>query len=352
MKKIIVGIFIVLVCGLGVYWWGRSTPLAKAQRSMDRGEPGECVEILVRALNDDAWPPKKEEAMRELLAKGYWSKGAMDSAEQSMRTLLEKFPHNFFSTMGLGVLNLLRDRGTFGVDYLEEAKQLDPKDIRPYLILGQYYSGVRDHQKAAANISAGLNQFPNNERLAELSGDLLFNQGRYQEALAIYRPLLSDSPMDRDLNLKIARSFLYSGDLKEASKIISSLRPSSGTDEDIELLLAQVYYQQGQRKKSGEIAERLYKEDNRRLNSGMIWAISLAEAERLDDADNLLSTIGEKLLPLGGGYSAPVAGQTFYDLERLASLRAVTKSQQIFYLRARANRSGVFEPLFRGWAVS
>lgn len=336
MKKFIFGVIVVLVSCLGVYWWGPSSPLAKAQRSMDRGEPGESVEILVRALNDDTWPPKKEEAMRELLAKSYWNKGSMDSAELCMRTLLNKFPGNFYATMGLGVLNLLRDRGTFGLDYLEEAKRLDPKDIRPYLILGQYYSGTRDYKRASANIASGLSQFPDNERLAELSGDLLFNQGRYHEALGIYKSLLVNSPVDRNLNLKIARSYLYSGELQEASTIIDSLRPSSGTDEDIELLLARVLFLQGQRKKSGEIAEHLYREDQRRLNSGISWAISIAEAERLTDADKLLSTIGEMLLPLGGGYSTPVAGQTFYDLERLDSLRAASKSQQISYFRARA----------------
>lgn len=341
MKRFLVAIFIVLMAWLSIYWWGRSAPLTKAQRAIDHGDPGEAVEILIEALDNGSLSLEKEEAMRELLAKSYWNKGAIDSSEQCLRTLIEKFPQNFYASLGLGVLNLLRDRATFGVAYLEEAKRLDPKDIRPYLILGQYYSGIRDYQKATENISTGLGQFPNNERLAELSGDLLFNQGRYHEAMVIYQPLHLSSPVDRDLRVKIARCLLFSGEIQKASEILNDLRPSSGTDENIELLLARILFQQGQRKKSAEIAERLYREDNRRLTSGISWANSLAEDENFGEAEKVLTTIGETLLPLGGDFSTPVGGQTFYDLERLENVRAVSKYQRIAYYQARATLAGI-----------
>lgn len=330
------GLFIIVLFGLGVWWWSRSTPWDKAQRALDRGEPGEAVEVLVQALESKFWSPEKEEAMRELLAKGYWLNGNMDSAEQALRDLREKFPNNFQAAVGLGSLNIIRDRGAFGVEYLEDAKRLDPNDIRPYLILGQYFSDIRDYRKAESNLASGFIRFPNDERLILLAGDLLFNQGRYQEALAKYQPLIASTPVDRDLRIKIARAFFYSGELEKASEIFTVLRPAQGTDELIETYLAKILFLQGHRQESHGILERLYREDNRRIGAGIEWAVSLAVRNQTETAEKLLMTIGERLLPLGGGVITPVVGVSFNDLERIQAFRAAAKTQNILYLRARA----------------
>lgn len=330
------GLIIVVFAAMGVWWWSRSSPWDKAQRAIDRGEPGEAVEILVDALESKSWPPQKEEAMRELLAKGYWNKGVMDSAEGAYRELRDKFPKNFQAAMGLGALNIIRDRGSFGVEYLEDAKRLDPKDVRPYLLLGNYFADIRDYPQAQLNLANGLVRFPNDDRLAMLAGDLLFNQGRYQEALAKYQPLFSSTPADRNLRIKIAKAFLFSGDLEKASEIFSSLRPSSGTDEIIESYLAQILFLQGRRRESSAVFERLYREDNQRVGSGLAWALSLAKENQLEEAEKIMGTIGEKLLPLGGGVAMPVVGVSFNDLERIQSLRMAAKNQNILYLQTKA----------------
>ena len=88
MKRFLVAIFIVLMAWLSIYWWGRSAPLTKAQRAIDHGDPGEAVEILIEALDNGSLSLEKEEAMRELLAKSYWNKGAIDSSEQCLRLSL------------------------------------------------------------------------------------------------------------------------------------------------------------------------------------------------------------------------------------------------------------------------
>jgi tetratricopeptide (TPR) repeat protein len=328
-------LFVIVLSGLCVWWWSRSAPWDKAQRAINRGEPGKAVEVLVQALESKSWSPEKEEAMRELLARGYWLNGAIESADQALRDLREKFPTNFQAAVGLGTLNIIQDRGAFGVEYLEEAKRLDPKDIRPYLILGRYFSDIRDYRKAELNLANGFVRFPNDERLILLDGDLLFNQGRYQEALAKYQPLIAASPVDRDIRIKIALSFLYSGELEKALEIFTALRPASGTDENIESYLAKILFLQGHRQESNGIPERLYREDNRRIGAGLDWAVSLALRGQTEEAEKLLTTIGESLLPLGGGGITPIVGVSFNDLERIQSYRALAKSQNILYLRSR-----------------
>lgn len=330
------GFFVIVFLGLGIWWWSRSTPWNNAQRAMDRGDPGEAVELLVQALESKSWAPKREETMREILAKGYWNKGATESAEQALRELRDKFPNNFQAALGLGALNLIRDRGAFGVEYLEDAKRLDPKDIRPYLILGQYYADIREYRKAEQNLVSGFIHFPNDGRLVMLAGDLLFNQGRYQEALAKYQPLFAATPIDRDLQKKIARSLFSSGELEKAAEIFTALRPPSGTDEIVESFLAKILFFQGRRGESYAIFERLYREDNRRIGAGIEWAVSLAMQNQMEKAEKILTTIGENLLPLGGGVTTPVVGVSFNDLERIQVFRAAAKSQNVLYFRARS----------------
>jgi tetratricopeptide (TPR) repeat protein len=328
-------LFIVLFC-LGVWWWSRSTPWSTAQRALNQGEPGKAVEVLVKALESKTWPREKEESMMELLVMGYWRKSAIDSAEAAMRNLREKYPGNFYATLSLGTLNLLQGRGAFAADYLEEAKLLDTKDIRPYLLLAHYYVYVRDFKKAEKNLVSGLVRFPYHEKLEELLGDLLFAEGRFQAALDKYQPLLASTPLDRQLRLKVAKVFFHSGDVKKVSEILSSLPVDSETDYELELFKSNALFQEGRRKEAASILERLYREANGRRIAGMEWAIALAKDGRLQEAERLLGEIGESIPPLDGGFSNPVAGQTIDDIERLQLVRRAAKIENLNYLRARA----------------
>ncbi|MBK8574535.1 MAG: tetratricopeptide repeat protein [Elusimicrobia bacterium] len=336
MKKKTLGLFVIIISCLSVWWWSRSTPWSRAQRALDHGEPGKAVELLVSSLEAKSWPPEKEEPIMELLARSYAGKGAIDSAEQAMRNLREKYPENFYATMGLGVISLLRDRGAFGEQYLEEAKVLDSKDIRPYLLLVRYYSYIREFKKAENNLSSGLIRFPDDDRLKELLGDLFALQGRYQDALDKYQPLLVSNPADRNLRQKVARTFFYSGDMGKVSVILNALQRGAESDYSLDIFWAEVLSEQGRRKESAAILERLYRESTGRRIAGMKWAIALAKDEKLEEAEKLLATIGESIPPLGGGYSTPVAGQTLDDLERLQDIRESARQENIFYLNTRA----------------
>ncbi|MBL0058867.1 MAG: tetratricopeptide repeat protein [Elusimicrobia bacterium] len=337
MRHKILGFIFVLFALFGAWWWSRSTPWARAQRALNRAQPGEAVEIAVEALESKSWSPEREEALRELLAKSYLEKGALEPAEKEMRTLREKFPNNFFAALGLGIINLVNDRVSFAMDYLEEANRLNQKELLPYELLARLLGDRQEYMKAETVISAGLKIFPDNARLWELNADLLADQGRYQAALAQYRPLVEAAPKDQSLRQKMAYAFLFSGELEPASEILSTLRPPTGTDEGIELLLARIRAAQGLRNDADAIVERIFREDNGRVDAGMAWAVSLAAKGRTEEAEKVLATIGNRILPLGAGDLDSWSGETLNSMERLQTLRKVARNQHVLLAETRAS---------------
>ena len=331
------GFAAIVLAGAGVWLTARSTPWARARRALEKGDPDRAVEVLVEALGAKTWPPEKDEAMRDLLIKGYIGKGAIEPAEEELKILREKYPTNTTAPLGLGIINLARDRGAFAVDYFNEAIKLDPNDIRPYLRLSRYYSGCREYKKAESALAAGLIRFPGDERLLRIQGDLFFNQGMYLNALNQYEPLLKSAPKNRGLKFQIATAFLYSGELERASEIYSSLRPASGTDEAIELALSKILFMRGKHKESAAIHERLYREDNRRVTAGVAWAKFLATDGRPAEAEKILASMENILLPLGGDISSFKSAETFYDLDRLQSIREAARDQHVNLTLAKAN---------------
>ncbi|MBL8023215.1 MAG: tetratricopeptide repeat protein [Elusimicrobia bacterium] len=341
MNRFLIAVFLVVVGFLFFWMWSRSGSLTKAQRALDAGNPGKAVEILVKVLEKKEWPASEEEILLEMLAKSYINKGTIDPAEKTYRTLREKFPNNFEGAIGLGALNLMRGMDSFGVEHLLEAKKINPKDIRSHVLLASHFINRRDYAKATSHLTDGLLLFPDNLRLMELSGDLFFNQGRYIDAISQFNNLLNSAPQDKNLKIKVARAYLYVGDLTTSFDLLESVRPSFGTDEGLELLLSNILHQKGERREAARIVERLYLEDNRRFDSGLAWIVYLGSFGRMEEAERLLSKIGENLLPLGGGLSHPVAGQTFMDLERLQGWREMALRHHIYYFQVRSILAGM-----------
>lgn len=332
MKKIFLVAMTLLVIG-GAFWAVRwFDPYARALRSMDNAEPAMAVEILSEALDKDQ-PPTKLEPMQELLAKAFIGKGAVDSAEEVFKTIISSNPANFEATLGLGAINLLRDKVNFAIDYLEEARKLRPNDSRSYLILAKVYLSRRDFEKAESVIIQALTFFPTDRSFQELAGELFLFQGRFHDALNQFFPLMEASPTDREIRRKVALTHLYSGDADEALSILDSLKPTWATDESWELARANIFRDQGRRSEAMDVVQRLYSEDNRRVFSGMDWAGDLSDMGRNQEASDLLDKVSLAVPPLGGVMGI---GLSLNDLEKLQAVRDSAKVANAYLALAKA----------------
>jgi tetratricopeptide (TPR) repeat protein len=332
MKRLFFIIGAVLLIGAGVWAVRWYDPYARAIRFMDSGQPARAVEILADALDGNP-PQHKIEPMRELLAKAYIGKGAVDSAEDVFKTILAGNSANFEATLGLGAINLLRDKVNFAIDFLEEAKKLRPNDSRPYFILAKVFLSRRDFDKAELVIIQALTLFPTDRSFQELAGELFLFQGRFHDALNQFTPLMEASPTDREIRRKVALTHLYSGDADEALAILDSLKPAWATDESWELARANIFRDLGRRDEALAVVQRLYSEDNRRVFSGMAWAVDLANSGRAKEASELLENVSLSVPPLGGVRGI---GLSLNDLEKLQSVRDSARISNAYLSLAKA----------------
>lgn len=312
----------VLLFLAGAYWTTKKfDPYNRAARFMETAQPDKAVEILSYAIENNP-AAKNIEPMRELLAKGFIGKGAVDSAEDVYKSILSANPANVEAALGLGAINLLRDKVNFAIDYLQQAQELEPNDSRSYLILAKIFLSRRDFDKAEKTIVKALTLFPTDPTFQDLAGELFLFQGRFHDALNQFLPLMEANPSDRDIRRKVALTHFYSGDGVEALSILESLKPTWATDESWELLKANILKDQGRANEATAIVQNLYKEDNRRVFSGMAWAVNLAESGHTTEAMELLEVVSQAVPPLGGVRGI---GLSLNDLEKLQTVRDASK---------------------------
>lgn len=287
---------LVFLCG-SLWFWFQSRPWARAQRALDRGEAAEAVEITTEALAELSWPPSREESLREILVESHLKLGGLENAEKECRLLHQKFPRNPAGALGLGILNLAFDRLSFSAEYLEEARRLSPRDFRPIFILANVRLAQNDFPRTAALVEEGLKIFPNRPELLELSGDLAFDQGLFQKALARYGTVLRAAPGDRDTFFKITRAHLAAGDAEAAEASIRRLRRNP-EDPEADLLLVGVRAQEGRRGEAESLCARVYQGDHNRFQAGFSLAYWLGLRGEEERAEAILSEINRRLPPL------------------------------------------------------
>ncbi|TXH25259.1 MAG: tetratricopeptide repeat protein [Elusimicrobia bacterium] len=342
---LVAGIALVFLLA-GVWYWHRSLPWNRARAALNRGDSGQAVEILSVALNQRRWTRDREEVLLTLRAKALFLKGALDLAEGDFRQLHADYPRNFDAALGLGVINLLRDRRAFARDYLETALGIAPRDIRPYLLLVGVYRGLGDSEALAEILRAGWGRFPNDRRLARIQADYDFERGRYDTALRFYDLLRAAAPEDRDLLARIALTHLHAGHHRQAADLLTDLRPENRFDYPLELALAQVLRIQGRRADALSSFASLYNRNNAHVEAGLYWAEALAERGALDEADALLDRLGLQILPLTADLFQPPETMELSSVERLSLLRLVALQQNAGLLVARgraATRRGKYE---------
>lgn len=333
-RRLTVIVFGFCVLGGSIWFWFQSTPWARAQRALDRGAADEASEIATEALAGRSWPPPREESLREILVEAHLKLGGLENAERECRILHQKFPQNPAGALGLGILNLAFDRLSFSAEYLEEARRLSPRDFRPTFILANVRLAQSDFPKTALLLEDGLKLFPNRPELLELSGDLAFDQGLFQKALARYGSVLRAAPEDRDTLFKITRAHLAAGNIDAAETSIRRLRRSP-EDPEADFLLVGVRAQQGRRDQAEGLCARVYQGDHNRFQAGFSLAYWLGLRGEEERAEAILSEINRRLPPLrsNADWSVP---QDWDSVSRNFQGRQYARSVQRDYEVARA----------------
>ena len=168
----------------------------------------------------------KSPVIGERLAEMYWKAQRTHEAVTEAQALLKRDPNDLQSRRLLGRI-YLRSLGDFStgngqsevvgraIEQYAEIYRLDPSDAESALWLARLYRLRNDHDKAEAVLRGMLKEDPDNEAAVEQLTQLLLDEGKSPEAIALLEEITARSPSPAMLDL-LGDAYTQSHDLPKA----------------------------------------------------------------------------------------------------------------------------------------
>jgi len=149
---------------------------------------------LQTALTTD----QKSLAAMLALANLYQHQGRWPEAEKQYQNAIATEPKNAVTRAGLALLLLHENKKDAAEQTLKDAKAAMPDNPAAYRMLGDFYVGQRQPEKAFAEFSSLHTAHPKDAAVSKTYAQLLIDSNRLDEAEQITVALLKDSPSDAD----------------------------------------------------------------------------------------------------------------------------------------------------------
>jgi len=274
--------------GLGLWYY--NTPLKKAERLMEAGDPTAATDLLSNTLAQKEWDSENEEALRLRLADAYMMRGALDNAETQYRKLIDLFPDHGPGHRGLGYIWLLRGHDAFAAEAFTLAAAKDHGDVRSRLGLAMARALQGDWPAAARSYEDVLKMIPGNRVARRGLAGALHAQGLFEAAAERYQMLATESPPDGKARLSLGYSLFQAGRVAEAEEYVRRLVDSTKS-EAAALFLGEILMNTGRRDEAGAIYQRLHQASPRHFAPRLALAAWQSARGRPKEARALLEKI-------------------------------------------------------------
>jgi tetratricopeptide (TPR) repeat protein len=155
----------------------------------------------------------------------FWSTGRKKEALQLVPQMLAEMPHQPSALMLAGGLAYeVGDYQTCVARY-RRATELDPTQVRQWLMLGRALIHISALEDASAAFQQGLKLDPGNVALLASQASIFERRGRNQEAYDMLAPLMSGSGVDGEVTMTFASVCHHLDRHDEAIKAIRQLNP-------------------------------------------------------------------------------------------------------------------------------
>jgi tetratricopeptide (TPR) repeat protein len=168
----------------------------------------EAIEAYKKAYSLDP----KSAVIGERLAEMYWKAQRINEAIAEAKEILKRNPDDLNSRRLLGRI-YLRSLGNFdsgspqaetvgrAIEQYREIHRLDPGDTESALWLARLYRLKNEHDKAEEVLRGILKNDPDNEAAVEQLTQLLMDEGKNEEAIALLEGITAHSPSGATLDL-------------------------------------------------------------------------------------------------------------------------------------------------------
>lgn len=207
---------------------------------------GVLVFISVAALywssrnNKDFFPRRQED---------FPSSTRIDSALAAAETKLKENPQDIAALVELGVRHFQKGKESYidAINELEEARDLGALDDRIFYCLGIMYQETGLHSFAVEEYRRFLRNRPGDAETRMLLAKLLYQQGKFLEAVSEYERLKFSRPKDPMIEENLGLS-LWGAKLTERAVESFNALKGYGPDQakNAELYLGEIDYERGQ----------------------------------------------------------------------------------------------------------
>ncbi len=175
------------------------------------------------------------EALRQL--------GQHEQAAQTARQVLTLQPANVEAMLEIGRAEIARGQAFYGIQPLEQARDLAPNDWRPLSLLGVAYQQVRRAEDAQAAWRAALAISPENPNILTNAGMALATSGDAAGAEAMLRRAVAQPTATQQMRLNLAMTLGLQGKMPEAEQIIRRELPPELAERNLQWLRSQTSVQ-------------------------------------------------------------------------------------------------------------
>ncbi len=171
---------------------------------------------------------KLAQALREL--------GRYDQAAEAAQTTLTLQPNNLDALLELGRAHIARGQAFYGVAPLEQARDLAPRDWRPYSLLGVAYEQVRRTDDARAAWNQALALSPDNPDVLTNAATAALTHGDAPGAETLLRRAVAQPTASAKVRQNLAMVLGLQGKMGEAEQILRRELPPEQAEQNLQWL--------------------------------------------------------------------------------------------------------------------
>lgn len=171
---------------------------------------------------------KLAQALREL--------GRYDQAAEAAQATLTIQPNNLDALLELGRAHIARGQAFYGVAPLEQARDLAPRDWRPYSLLGVAYEQVRRTDDARAAWNQALALSPDNPDVLTNAATAALTHGDAPGAETLLRRAVAQPTASAKVRQNLAMVLGLQGKMGEAEQILRRELPPEQAERNLQWL--------------------------------------------------------------------------------------------------------------------
>jgi len=171
---------------------------------------------------------KLAQALREL--------GRYDQAAEAAQATLTLQPNNLDALLELGRAHIARGQAFYGVAPLEQARDLAPRDWRPYSLLGVAYEQVRRTDDARAAWNQALALSPDNPDVLTNAATAALTHGDAPGAETLLRRAVAQPTASAKVRQNLAMVLGLQGKMGEAEQILRRELPPEQAERNLQWL--------------------------------------------------------------------------------------------------------------------